>query len=75
MTDTTIRFIGGEPGGDDSVSVSTDALMLLSTCINEAIEAVGEWEFSIRLGFSVDEARDLLAQVNDVLAHRGRGGS
>ena len=61
--------------GGRLVQVSTDALNLLSTCINEAIEAVGEWEFTIRLGFSAAEARTLMRQVDEVLATRGSDGS
>lgn len=75
MTAAHIVFRINDSEADDSVQVSTDALNLLSTCINEAIEAVGEWEFTIRLGFSVAEARTLMRQVDEVLATRGSDGS
>lgn len=71
MTESHITFTSNACDAE-AVTVSTDALNLLATCINEAIEAVGEWEFSVRLGFTVDEARALMRQVGEVLEARGR---
>jgi hypothetical protein len=68
-----IRIIRSPERGD--VEVSDDALVLIAACINEALEAVGEWEFSIRIGFTIEEARDLKAQIESVLEQRGGHGS
>ena len=40
---------------------------LIASCIGEAIEAVDEWEFPIRLGAEPSQARALLAQMRRAL--------
>lgn len=64
-----IRILRDPERGD--IDVSDDALVLIAACINEALEAVGEWEFPIRIGFTVKEAQDLRAQVESILKLRG----
>jgi hypothetical protein len=43
-------------------------LLLLAGSVNEAIEAVDDWEFPIRLGASVAEATALHKELRDVIA-------
>lgn len=73
MSGDVIRFEIAQDGLTEDVAVSTSAMALVASCINEALEAVNDWEFSIRLGFTTDEARDLLEQVNAALSYRERG--
>jgi hypothetical protein len=63
-----IRIIRSPERGD--IEVSDDALVLMAACINEALEAVGEWELSIRIGFTTEEARDLKRQIESILDQR-----
>lgn len=64
-----IRIIRSLERGD--IEVSDDALVLMAACINETLEAVGEWELSIRIGFTIEEARDLKGQIESILEQRG----
>lgn len=64
-----IRIIHSPEHGD--IEISDDALVLMSACINEALEAVGEWELVIRVGFTVAEVRDLKGQIESLLVQRG----
>ena len=68
-----IRITHNPQQGD--IEASEDALVLMAACINEALEAVGEWEFTIRLGFSVEDARNLKSQIESILAQRGSDSS
>jgi len=54
-------------GSPFTVEASRDALVLMAACVNEALEAVNDWEFSIRLGFSSKEARSLREQLYAIL--------
>lgn len=55
--------------GDPAVLlVSRDALALLAGCVNEALEAVAVWEFSIRLGFTLEDARSLAQALDRALS-------
>ena len=42
-------------------------LLLLAGSVNEAIEAVEDWEFSTRLGAEKDDARALQTQLGDLI--------
>lgn len=43
-------------------------LLLLAGSVNEAIEAVEDWEFSTRLGTDKADARALRSQLADLIA-------
>ena len=43
-------------------------LLLLAGCVNEAIEAVEDWEFSTRLGTDKANARALRTELGDLIA-------
>jgi hypothetical protein len=49
------------------LGASRDEMNLLAASINEAILAVPDWEFSIRLPGSKDKARGLLTEMNRLL--------
>ena len=54
--------------GDELVIATTRGeLALLANAIGEALEAVQDWEFDIRLGVMPDQARALRDLINDVL--------
>jgi hypothetical protein len=63
-----IRIIRSPGRGD--VEVSDDALVLMAACINEALEAVSEWELPIRIGFTIEEVRDLKGKIEAILEQR-----
>jgi hypothetical protein len=42
-------------------------LLLLAGSVNEAIDAVEDWEFSTRLGAEKDDARALRTQLGDLI--------
>ncbi len=56
-----------EVGHHVVLALSRDQLLLLSGTINEALEAVEDWEFSTRLGATTAEARRLQEDLNDVI--------
>lgn len=62
-------WIGDEQVADDEVVIATtrDELAILAGAINEALEAVNEWEFDTRLGLMPDQARALRDRINEVL--------
>jgi len=43
-------------------------LLLLAGCVNEALEAVDDWEFSTRLGAGKEDARALSAELASLIA-------
>lgn len=49
------------------VAINRNELALLAGSINEALEAVDEWEFDTRLGASPEEARALYDRIGDIL--------
>ena len=51
-----------------SVQPSEHELVLLKNALNEAREAVDDWEFATRLGASAKEADDLRLKLSNVLA-------
>lgn len=50
------------------LSLSRDELLLLAGSINEAIEAVEDWEFPTRLGAEKDQARALRGELRRVIS-------
>lgn len=62
-------WVGGDEvlGGEVVIVATREELVLLANSLNEALEAVDEWEFGPRLGGSPDEARALRSKVRDVL--------
>jgi hypothetical protein len=48
------------------LSLSSDDLALLCQAINESIEALDDWDYPIRMGFSIEEARALQDQLLSV---------
>ncbi|WP_407359101.1 hypothetical protein LTA6_001521 [Microbacterium sp. LTA6] len=61
--------VGDSGVADDELVIATtrDELAALAGAINEALEAVEEWEFDTRLGITPDQARRLAARISDVL--------
>ena len=62
-------WIGEDEIADDELVVATtrDELAVLAGAINEALEAVEEWEFDTRLGVTPEQARALRDRLNEVL--------
>ncbi|GAB3821911.1 hypothetical protein GCM10028820_31470 [Tessaracoccus terricola] len=62
-------WIGDEEVADDELVVVTtrDELATMAGALNEALEAVDEWEFDTRLGVTPEQARTLRDRLNDVL--------
>jgi len=50
-----------------SVQLSTNELALLANAVNEAREAVDEWEFKTRLGARPAEADELRQKLRSIL--------
>lgn len=50
------------------LSLTREELLLLAGSVNEAIEAVEDWEFSTRLGAQKDDARALRSHLRKVIA-------
>jgi hypothetical protein len=49
------------------VAASPGELAVMSSAINEALEAIEEWEFETRVGVTPVQARDLQARIAGVL--------
>lgn len=62
-------WIGEEEVADDELVVATTRgeLATMAGAINEALEAVEEWEFDTRLGVTPAQARELRDRLNEVL--------
>lgn len=62
-------WIGEEEVADDELVVATTRgeLATMVGAINEALEAVDEWEFDTRLGATPEQARALRDRLNEVL--------
>lgn len=62
-------WIGEDEVFDDELVVATTRgeLAVLAGAINEALEAVEEWEFDTRLGVTPEQARTLRDRLNEVL--------
>lgn len=60
-------------GSNDRIVLSLThlELILLAGCVNEAIEAVEDWEFSTRLGVDKDAAYTLREELRQVLTRIG----
>lgn len=50
------------------LTLSREELLLMAGSVNEAIEAVQDWEFSTRLGADKDAARALRAELRRVIS-------
>jgi len=50
------------------LTLSHAELLIISGSINEALEAVDEWEWSTRVGSEKDDARRLCAEFRSVSA-------
>ena len=48
--------------------VTRAELLLLAGSVNEAMEAVDDWEFPIRLGADKDDARALRSELSGLIA-------
>jgi hypothetical protein len=48
--------------------VTRAELLLLAGSVNEAMEAVEDWEFPIRLGADKDDARALRSELSGLIA-------
>lgn len=61
--------IGGDEIDDAEVVIAAtrDELVLLAGSLNEALEALEDWEFDTRLGGSPDDARALRSKIKDLL--------
>lgn len=70
------QWIGEDEVGDDEWVVATtrDELTVLAGAINEALEAVEEWEFDTRLGVTPARARALRDRPSEVLRAAMRSG-
>lgn len=67
-------WIGDEEilDGEIVIAATREELVLLANGLNEALEAVDDWEFGPRLGGSPDEARALRSKVRDLLRETRR---
>ena len=67
-------WVGGDEvlDGEVVIAATREELVLLANSLNEALEAVDDWEFGPRLGGSPDEARALRSKVRDVLRETRR---
>jgi hypothetical protein len=51
--------------------LSREQLLLLAGSLNEAIEAVDDWEFSARLGAAKEDAYRLRSELTEVIDRLG----
>lgn len=54
-----------------TLSVSLDELTTINNSLNEICNALEPEEFQTRMGVTVEEARALLAEINEVLVAAG----
>lgn len=57
-----------EAGDHVVLALSRDELLLLAGSVNEALEAVEDWEFETRLGAGKDAARQVRNDLQAVIA-------
>jgi len=62
-----------ERSGEVVLRLTRAELLLLAGSVNEAIEAVEDWEFSTRLGADKASARALRAELGDLIARMPPG--
>ncbi len=48
------------------IKFTSHEIVILNNALNEALEALPDWEFSIRMGASQKEARQLLSEIGSV---------
>lgn len=62
-------WVGDDQVAENELVIATtrDELAVLAGAINEALEAVEEWEFDTRVGATPDQARELRDRLNAVL--------
>lgn len=62
-------WVGDSEVAEDEVVIATTRgeLAALAGAVNEALEAIDEWEFDTRLGIMPDRARLLCDHISDVL--------
>jgi hypothetical protein len=53
---------------DIVIHLTRTELLLLAGSVNEAIAAVDDWEFSTRLGATLEEARAMRKELGDLIA-------
>jgi hypothetical protein len=53
-------------GNETAISVSSDELTAINNALNESLELIEDWEFSIRMGVSKKEVETLLTEFRDV---------
>jgi hypothetical protein len=54
-------------GGTAVMALTRDDLVLMANSINEALEALDDWDFPIRVGAERDDARRLQARLAAVI--------
>jgi hypothetical protein len=57
-----------ERSGQIVLYVKRAELLLLAGCVNEAVEAVDDWEFPARLGAEKEAARAMRSELGDLIA-------
>ena len=57
-----------------TISFGPDELAFLSNAINEAMEAVEDWEFQTRTGETPERAREIQAQLGKFLEESQQAG-
>jgi len=64
-----------EQGSDESVTLrlTRNELGILNNCLNEALEALDDDEFSVRVGASASEVEELLTEFRRLIARRRQG--
>ena len=67
-------WIGEDEVADDEVVVAVTRVELttLASAINEALEAVEDWEFETRLGVTPEQARTLRTRLSELLRESAR---
>ncbi|MEZ5988373.1 MAG: hypothetical protein R3F30_04490 [Planctomycetota bacterium] len=61
-----VSLAGAVPAKDTTVRLSCEDIDLLLNALNEALEAVEDWEFSTRTGFEKSEFRAMQASLQAI---------
>lgn len=64
-----VPWIGDQEAHDEElvIGMTRDDLATLAGAMNEAIEAVEEWEFQTRVGVTKEQARALRSRIGELL--------